>query len=1038
MMLSEVSVKRPVFAAVISMLLVIVGIVAFVHLPIREHPDIAENMISVETTYPGAAATVVESRITQVLEERISGIEGLDVIRSSTSDGFSDLTLEFATSRDIDSAANDVRDRIGDVLDDLPDEATAPEIRKIDADAQPILWLQLSGAGWSPAQLTDYADRTIIDRLSSIDGVARVVIGGAARPAMRIWLDRKKLAAFNLTSGDVEDALRKQNVEHPAGRVESPGGLNLTIRLSRGFSTPEEFRDLVVGRGANAYLVRLGDVARVESGRENIYSDFRGNGQPAVGLGIIRQSGANTLEVANAVKDMAAKLAQTLPAGTNLDVSGDTSLFIDKAIDNVYATLIEAALLVILVIYAFLGSARATFIPAITVPICIVATFAVLWAFGFSINLLTLLALVLSIGLVVDDAIVVLENIHHRIARGESPLIASFDGARQVAFAVLATTLVVCAVFVPVMFISGPVGMLFRELAVAMIGAVAFSGFLALSLTPMLCSKMLRSDTRQNRFTRWFDERFQRFAGSYQRLLRRVINRPVLIGAMAAAIVAACALLGGTLKSELAPEEDKGYFTVNVRAAEGTSYDRMHGYMRELEQSLMPMVKDGPIRRLMVSTPAGYTASEEFNTGAMTVYLVPWDERTLSTRDVAKLVQARLADHPAVSAAVSVSSSILPAYGRPIRFVMTGSSFEDLTKARDAVLAAAADYPGIADLQADYEETNPQLVIDVDTVRAGDLGVSFTEVGSTLETMLGSRRVTTYVDRGEEYRVIVQAGLEDRLDLDDLNNVHVRSDRNGELIPLSNLVRVRTHAGAAELTHFNKMRAITLQGNPAAGYTLGEALDFLQKEAAKHPEVAQVGYMGESKTFMETGSSIYVVLAITLLIIYLLLAAQFESFVHPTVIILTAPLALGGALLGLLVMGVTLNIYSQIGIVMLVGLAAKNGILIVEFANQLREDGRGITDAAIEASTRRLRPVLMTSIATVAGAIPLMAASGPGAAARQAIGVVIVSGVSVATVLTLFVIPVFYNRFSRWTGSANAVARRLEIERHAAAAQPAE
>lgn len=515
MILPEISVTRPVFAAVLSVLLVIVGAVAFSRVPVREHPDIAETMISVESVYPGAAASVVESRITQLLEERMSGIEGLTVIRSSTTDGFSDITLEFDPGRDIDSAAADVRDRLGDAADELPEEATAPEIRKIDSDAQPMLWLQLSGAGWDSTRLTDYADRAVIDRLSSIDGVARVVTGGEARPAMRIWLDRDALAAHDLSPGDIENALRTQNVEHPAGRVEGNSGLNLTVRLNRAYSRPEQFRDLIVRRGDDGYLVRLGDVARVEQGRENVYSEFRSNGAAAVGLGVIRQSGANTLAVAAEVKAAARDLAQTLPPGLKLELAGDTSLFIDRAIGNVYRTMAEATILVVLVIYIFLGSVRATIIPALAVPVCVVATFIVLWACGFSINLLTLLALVLSIGLVVDDAIVVLENVHHRIQEGETPLVAAFDGANQVAFAVLSTTIVVCAVFVPVMFITGQIGLLFRELAAAMIGAVAFSGFVSLSLTPMLCSKILSRDMRPNRFNRWFDTRFEALSMRY-------------------------------------------------------------------------------------------------------------------------------------------------------------------------------------------------------------------------------------------------------------------------------------------------------------------------------------------------------------------------------------------------------------------------------------------------------------------------------------------------------------------------------------------
>jgi multidrug efflux pump len=720
-------------------------------------------------------------------------------------------------------------------------------------------------------------------------------------------------------------------------------------------------------------------------------------------------------------------------------MGGNSSAFIDAAIDNVYTTLFEAAILVVLVIYAFLGSMRATLIPAVTVPICIAATFGVLWVFGLSINLLTLLALVLAIGLIVDDAIVVLENVYYRIEQGETPLAAAFQGTRQVAFAVIATTLVVCAVFVPVMFIAGNTGLLFRELAIAMIGAIAFSGFIALSLTPMLCSKLLKRETGHNRFTQWVDRAFDRLQARYQAALRKLVHRPWLVGGAALAFVIVCLGLGSTLQSELAPQEDTGNFNISVTAPEGTGYNTLVRYMGEIERSMLPFVGDGAVRRMIVRAPAAFGGSEDFSGGRMTVFLVPWDEREEATSDVVERANKVLRNHPAVRANASSGSSLGGrGRGNPIQFVIAGASFDELAQARDAIIAAAEDNPGILDLDADYKETKPQLQIDIDTARAGDLGVSVSEIGTTLETMMGSRRVTTYVDRGEEYRVVLQAEPEDRLTPDDLTNVFVRSRTTGDLVALSNVVSLRTYADAGELGRYNKLRAITLSGNLAPGYSLGEALDWLDEQAAERPEVAQVGYRGESLSFKQTGSAILVVFALTIVIVYLVLAAQFESFVHPAVIVLTVPLAVGGGLLGLWAMGGTLNIYSQIGIVMLVGLAAKNGILIVEFASQLRDEGRDIETAVIEAATRRLRPILMTSIATVAGAIPLMIASGAGAGARQAIGVVVVWGVSLATVLTLFLIPTVYNRLARRTESPQTVARRLERDLAAPAGQPAE
>jgi multidrug efflux pump len=1021
MQLSDVSVRRPVFAAVLSILLTIVGVVAFLSLSVREYPDTDPPVVSVETVYTGAAASVVEARITQPIEEALSGIEGIQTITSRSRDGSSDISIEFRPGRDIDSAANDVRDRIGSVTEDLPEEALAPEVRKVDADSSPILFLVVSRPGWSRLELSDYVDRNLVDRFSTIDGVARVFVGGEARPSMRVWLDANKLAAFQLTPADVETALRTQNVELPAGRIESQQQ-NVTLRVDRPFASAESFTRLVVGRGPDGYQVKLGDIAKVEQGAENPYTTFRMNGQSAVGMGIVRQSGANTLAVADAAKKTAAGL--DLPEGMTITVGSDDSLFIGRAIEGVWHTLAEAAVLVVLVIFLFLGSWRATLIPAVTVPICLLGAFAVLWAFGFSINLLTLLALVLAIGLVVDDAIVVLENVYHRIEEGEPPLVAAFKGTRQVGFAVISTTLVVCAVFVPICFLAGQTGLLFRELAVAMIGAVAFSGFLALSLTPMLCSKMLKKQER-GRFTGWVDDKFQKLENFYGRWLDKAINRPLIpmIGVLLFLGVAVGGFL--TLQSELVPAEDQGVAQVQLSAPEGTGFDQMDRYVVQTQEKLLPLLNEGAVRTVISRTPGGFGASDDFNSGMFIVFLKPWEDRTTTTQQVAQQINRILVNEPAIRGNAQVRSALGRGRGQPIGFVLAGTTYEDLAKARDRILAAAAQNPGIINLDSDYKETKPQLRVDVDTTRAGDLGVSVNDVSQALQTLLGSRRVSTYVDRGEEYRVIVQADAAGRATLANLSTIQVRA-RDGSLVPLSNLVTTREVSGPRDLGRFNKLRAITLSGAVAPGYSLGEALTFLQEHAAASPEVIAVGYRGESQAFVETGGSILLVFGLTILIVYLVLAAQFESFVHPGVIIMTVPLAVAGGILGLAVMGKTLNLYSQIGIVMLVGLAAKNGILIVEFANQLRDEGRSIAEAIRQASARRLRAILMTSIAMAAGAVPLMFASGAGAAARQAIGVVIVFGVILATMITLFLIPILYSRLAKWTGSPQAVSRELE------------
>jgi multidrug efflux pump len=1029
MIISDVSVKRPVFAVVLSLLLVLAGIVAFLALPVRQYPAIEPPIVSVDVNYPGAAANVVESRITQILEDRIAGVEGIEMIRSSSRDGRSDITVEFSPDRDVDSAANDIRDRVSGALDNLPEESDPPEINKVDADARPFMWLNLTGEGRDSLWLADYADRVLVDRFSSIDGVARVQPSGASRPAIRIWLDRKTMAANSISPNDIEEALRRENVELPAGRIES-SDLNLTVRVARAYANVDDFRALVIRRTEAGALLRLGDMARVELGPENVYTHFRSNGQPGVGMGVIRQSGANELQVANDIKDRIAEISPLLPPGVELAVSYDSSVFIAKAIENVWETLAFAAILVIAVIYLFLGSVRATIIPAITVPISLIGTFFVLWLLGLSINLLTLLALVMAIGLVVDDAIVVLENIYSRIERGDNRLISAFEGARQVGFAVLATTAVVIAVFVPVMFLPGETGLLFRELAITMIVAVSISTFVALTLIPVLCSKILKKGGGETRLSRYVDGRFKRSSIGYESILSRWIRRPFLLGAIAFGLAGFFAVIGlQTLKSEVAPPEDTGFMFGRASISEGAGWDRLVKVMMDLEEIALPYTEDdGPLRRALFRAPGSFGPSGDFSSGRIIMFLKPWDERDMTTAETVSALNGAFRDYPPARVFVSGGSTIGGRGGEAIRFVIAGDTYEELTRARDALFVAADEYPGIATLESDYKETRPQLVVNVNTLRAADLGVSVEEIGRTLETMMGSRNAGTYVDRGEEYAVILQAEPEDRVTAEDLANVYVRG-RGDNLVPLSGLVTLTNRAEPGELNRFNKLRAITLEGTVGDGYSLGEALTFLETEAAALPEVVSIGYEGQSRALRQTGGSIWIILGFTVILVYLVLAAQFESFISPLVIILGVPLAVGGGILGLTVMGGTLNLYSQIGLIMLVGLAAKNGILIVEFANQLRDEGLEFEKAILESAKRRFRPVLMTSIATVAGAIPLMLATGAGGASREAIGIVIVWGVAVSTVLTLVIIPAFYYLLARRTGSPLAVTRRLKTQR---------
>lgn len=1026
MILSELSIKRPVFASVLSLLLIAFGVIAFLRLPLREYPDIDPPVVSVETAYPGASANVVETRITELIEERIAGVEGIDFMESTSEDGESQVTVEFRVGRDVDAAANDIRDRVSGILDDLPDEADPPDIQKVDSNEDVIMWLNLTSPAMSVPELTDYAERYLVDRFSVLDGVARVRVGGAQTYSMRIWIDRKELAARGLTVSDVEEALRSENVELPAGSIES-GDRQFTVRLERAFRNPGDFEKLVLAKGDDGYLVRLGDVARVKKEPVETRTLFRGNGVPMVGLGIIKQSTANTIDVARAAKAEAAHLNATLPNGMQIKQSYDTSVFVEGAIHEVYFTLFVAICLVVLVIYLFLGSARATLVPAVTVPVSVVATFTVLYGLGFSVNLLTLLALVLAIGMVVDDAIVVLENIVRRIEEeGETPLVAAYRGTRQVGFAVVATTLVLVAVFVPIAFLGGDIGRLFSEFALTISAAVVFSSLVALTLSPMLASKVLRKKSGRNPLTAGVDRLVSLAQSAYGRILVRVLRRAPVVAGVFLLLLGATWLLLRQLPSEYAPKEDRGAFFVLVNGPEGASYSYMEEYMNEIERRLMGYVENGEAIRLLVRSPRSFGNIESFNSGIVIFVLEDWARRR-SAWKIMEEVRDKLADLPGVRVFPVMRQGFGARIQKPVQFVLGGGTYEELAAWRDILVEKVrANNPGFEGLDWDYKETKPQVGVRIDYNRAAELGVTINEIGRTLETMLGSRRVTTFIEDGEEYDVLLEGERDRHRTPSSLENLYVRSTRSGELIPLSNVVTVTEFADSSSLNRYNRVRAITLEANLADGYSLGEALEELTSLAREHlPPTAIIDYKGQSKDLMDSGRSLLFVFLFGLVVVFLVLAAQFESYIHPLVILLSVPLAMLGGLLGLFVTGGSLNLYTQIGLIMLVGLAAKNGILIVEFANQLRDAGQPFSEALLEASRVRLRPILMTGITTATGTLPLILAFGAGAETRSVIGIVVLFGITLATLLTLFIVPAGYQILARHTGSPGDVERRL-------------
>lgn len=1027
MLISDISVRRPVFAAVISLILVIVGLMSARNMSVREFPDIQRPVVSITTSYRGAASDIVERRVTQVLEDQIAGISGITKISSRSFDERSSITLEFDRDRDIDSVANDVRDRVSRVLRMLPDEADPPSVSKQDGSAGTTMWINVSSDTRSMMEVSDFAERYLVDALSIVDGVAMVRGSGSRRPAMRIWVDPTRLAARGLTVTDIEDALRRENVQIPSGRLES-STREFTLRTDTGFKTVADFERLVLAVGPDDYLIRLGEVADIELAPENVRSFSRTDGVTGMSLGIVPQAQANILQVNADVAKRVAELQSTLPSDIHVSINLDNAMFIKASIQEVAKALGLALLLVLIVIYGFIGTIRATIIPVICIPISIISAFIVMNALGFSLNTLTLLGFVLAIGLVVDDAIIVLENIARRIENKEPTLLAATNGTREIGFAVIATTLVLVAVILPISFMPGNIGLIFGEFGISLAAAVCFSSLIALTLVPMLTTKLF-ADNRLHRgkFTRFVDRLFQRLSNAYEALLRRTIRRPFVVILSALAIFLTSLTLLNKLPVEYMPREDRGFAMINLTGPDGASLDYMLGYVEQVERIALLDKEKGDVLRVL-SRSGSWGGGADVNTAMVFAPLQVWSKRERSAAEIVENWNRQLKDLPGVRAyAFAPGAWSLGQSTRPLSIVLSGTNYDEIARWRDIVIREAEKNPGISNLQSNYNERKPKIDVSVDRDRAADLGVSLANVGRTLETMLGSRVVTTYIDKGEEYRVILQGADEHRQTPSDLQNIYVRSETSQRLIPLSNLVTLTEVAGPVDLRRFDRMRSIGISGSINPGYSLGAALADLERIVAEElPDAARLNYDGESRDFKNTGNAIYLTFLLALVIAYLVLAAQFESFKHPLIIMTTVPLAITGALIGLFVFDSTINIYSQIGAVMLIGLAAKNGILIVEFANQLRDQGIEFKEAVIQAARIRLRPVLMTSICTAFGAIPLIVASGAGALSRKSIGAVVFFGVSFSVVLTLVVVPAVYSLIARNSHSPEYVGQLID------------
>ncbi len=1026
MFLTDISIKRPVFATVMSIVLVIFGLVIFNKIAVRELPDIDPSIVTVRTLYKGASAEIVDSQITQKIEDIVGGTPGLATIDSKSEDGRSVVRMEFEPGVSVDEATNDIRDRVSRIIDFLPDNAGRPEIFKTSEGNTITIWLRLRSQNLSDLDLSDYASRYLKDYFASVDGVGQIILAGEKEISLRIWINPSALSARDLTVADIENALLKENVEFPSGRLESKR-IDLTLKVDKTYKNVEDFRNLPLKKARDGSLVKLKDVAKVEFGPLNIRTMFKGNGYPVVGIGIYQQSNANTIAVADGVKKKLIEVKKNLPEGAQLDVAFDRSNYIRVAVNEVYVTLFISVALVVGVIYLFLGNFSSVIIPTLAIPVSLISTFLLIYAANFSLNLFTLMALVIAIGLVVDDAIVMLENIYRRVETGETPLVASYKGASQVSFAIIATTVVLIAVFVPLIFVKGIVGKLFTELAITLTFAIIISAFVALTLSPMLASKYLVVTHSKPAFLKKFDNYLEKFSNFYFETLLLLLYKKKEIIIFLISILVAVIILFKITPKELIPPEDRGVFYVVIQAPDGSGFDYTKEKTENIEKVFLADLGKGTYKEILARVPGFQSGIDQVNTGFLVVLLEDWGKRKkFSNQDLGGVFQ-KLNAFPGVKAFPIMPQGLRGGAGdKPVQFVIKGNTYEELIKWKEILKSEIVKNKNLVNVDDDLDLTRPQLKIKINADKAADLGVSVESISKAIETMFGSKEVTKYTKEGREYSVMLQADVKNRQEPSNLNKVAVRSN-SGKLVPLSSVATFYEESTFTSLNRYNRQRAVTITARLVGNYTISDALGYLENLAKeKLPPYARIDYKGESLEYKNTSSDIYFIFLLALFTAYLSLAAQFENWKHPLTIMLTVPLAILGGIIGLWVIGSSLNIYSQIALIVLIGLAAKNGILIVEFANQLRTQGLKLKEAIIESCRVRLRPILMTSASTVIGVVPLIFATGPGAASRATVGIVIFMGMFFATLFTLYVIPVMYLIIGKNTGRIDAVEIELE------------
>ena len=1021
-----------------SLILIVFGLFVFWKLPVRELPNgIQPPVVQIQVDYKSAAASIVDQEVTQVVEDVIGGAEGIKNIDSKSENGRSTINVEFDTSIDLDNAANDIRERVARVVDNLPSESDPPQILKRAAGFTTTMWLSLSSSTWSDLELGDYAERYLVDQFSSVKNVGRIRVGGLRELSIRVWIDPIRLAANDLTIKEVETAMRGENISLPAGTLEADN-IDLTLNLDKSYTDIDSIKQLPIKKTGNKVIL-LSDVAEIEFGPVSEKTLFKAQTKDqinlkTVGIGIYARSGASTVELSKDIEKKIIQVKKSLPEELDLRVSFNRANYVEAAIEEVYKTLLIAFVLVVLIIYLFLGNLKAVIVPAIALPVSLIASFLGLYLFGLSINIFVLLSFILAIGIITDDSVIMTDAIYRRIENGETPLVAAYKGSKQISFAIVATTLILIAVFLPLIFIEGISGTLFRETAIALSFSIVVSSFVALTLSPMLASKFLNKKSSKKLFIQKFEKFFLSFANFYKETLDVIVNKTKTVSFFIILIVIASVLLFNFSKKELLPMEDRGAYLIIGFTDEGTSFEYTQEQAQKVEARLLPLLQaeDSPYSRFIMRVPGFGNSANSYNSFIIIALLDDWKNRKKGQEVVLREAIGKIVTLPqAVAFPISPQSIRVSNYNKPVQMVIYGSTYKELEEIQKKVIREIRSNKNLSRIESDYNRNKPEVKLIINKNKAKDLGVSTKSIGETLETLYGGKKITTFNKLGKEYPIIVQQYLSDRRNKEGVSKIFVRSETNGKLISLANLVSFKEEGSAKELARYNRQPAVTISANINEGYTLTEAIRYFEEVMVNLAPENQITWKGKSEEIKETSNELFIIFALALLTAYLVMAATFNSFIHPFIIILTVPLAIFGGLVFVLFLNSSVNIFSQIALIILIGISTKNSILIVDYANQIRTTGKNIESAVKEACAVRFRPIIMTSLSTMIAMLPLVIGNiGPGAGegSRLAVGSTILGGMIISTFFTLYVTPSMYLALAKNTKRIDVIDLELKKE----------